>query len=153
VTIPVSAVGMRLPPTSVVVERGRLRFFAEAVGGAEPVNVDLDAARAAGHPDLLVPPTFLFGLEIDRPDPFAWLVDLGVDLRHMLHGTQRFDYHRLAFAGDELLLQPVVVDVVEKRGGALELVAVATAVTRGDDAIATLTKTIVIRHPEREAAA
>jgi hypothetical protein len=79
--------------------------------------------------------------------------DLGVDLRFVLHGTQRFDYHRMAFAGDELVLQPRITDVYEKRGGALEFLVVETEVTRGGEAIATLTKTIVVRHPEREVAA
>jgi hypothetical protein len=153
VPIPVSVVGSALPPIRAVVERGRLRFFAEAIDETDPVYVDLDAARAAGHPDLPVPPTFLFGLELDQAEPFAWLAELGADLRLMLHGGQRFDYHRTAHAGDELLLQPVVVDVTAKRGGALEFVVVATEVTRGGEPIATLTKTIVLRHPELEAAA
>jgi hypothetical protein len=153
VPIPVSAVGMALPPMRAVVERGRLRFFAEAIGETDPIYTDVDAARAAGHPDLPVPPTFLFGLELDLPEPFAWLAELGVDLRRMLHGSQRFDHRRAAHAGDELLLEPVVVDVFSKRGGALEFVVVATEVTRDGEPIATLTKTVVVRHPELEAAA
>jgi hypothetical protein len=153
VPIPLSAVGAALPVTRAVVERGRLRFFAEAIGETDALAVDPEAARAAGYPDLPVPPTFLFGLELDQPDPFGWIADLGIDMRHVLHGGQRFDYHRLAFAGDELLLTPHITDVYDKRGGALEFVVVVTEVTRRGEPIATLTRTIVVRHPESEAAA
>ncbi len=39
-------------------ERGRLRMFAAAIGETDPIYTDVEAARAAGHPDLPVPPTF-----------------------------------------------------------------------------------------------
>ena len=150
--IPSSAVGTPLPPTSAVIERGRLRFFDEAIGETDPLYTDLETARAAGYEDLPVPPTFLFGLELDAPAPFAWLFDFGVDLRFILHGSQRFNYESLAFAGDELLLTPTISSVYEKRGGALEFVVVDTVVTRRSERIAMFTKTIVVRHPELEAA-
>jgi hypothetical protein len=152
VAIPSSAIGTELLPVSALVERGRLRFFAEAIGEFDPLYSDLAAARAAGYPDLPVPLTFLFGLELDGPDPFSWLTDFGVDLRFVLHGSQRFSYNQLAFAGDDLLLKPTISSVYEKRGGALEFVIVDTLVTRGAETIATSTKTVVVRHPELETA-
>ena len=150
--IPRSAVGTALTPQTAVVERGRLRFFAEAIGETDPRYTDLDAAVAAASPDLPVPPTFLFGLKLDNPDPMAWLVELGIDTRLVLHGTQRFEYVQLAFAGDELLLEPRITEIYEKRGGALEFVVVDTEVTRRGERIATLTDTVVARHPELEPA-
>ena len=81
---------------------GRLRFFAKAIGETNPVYTDVDAAQAAGHRDLPVPPTFLFGIELDSPDPFGWLSGIGVDLRRVLHGEQSFTYHSPAYAGDVL---------------------------------------------------
>jgi hypothetical protein len=42
----------------------------------------------------------------------------------------------MAYAGDELVLQPRIVDVTSKKGGALELVTKKTTITRGDDLIA-----------------
>jgi hypothetical protein len=53
------------------VEKGRLRFFAKATGQDDPVYTDEAAARAAGHPGLPVPPTFLFCLEMESPNPAA----------------------------------------------------------------------------------
>ena len=132
----------------VEVERGRLRFFAKVIGESDPVYVDLDAAHAAGHPDLPVPPTFLFSLTLERPRPLGYLEDLGVDLRHVLHGEQSFDYRHLAFAGDCLTLQDRVVDCFSKRGGALDFVVKETGVHKEDELIAVLRSVIVVRHPE-----
>ncbi|WP_223622406.1 MaoC family dehydratase N-terminal domain-containing protein [Microbacterium sp. EST19A] len=150
--VPKDAVGRALPEHVAVIERGRLRFFAEAIGETDPRYLDVDAAVDAGYPDLPVPPTFLFGLKLDKPDPMSWLADLGVDPRFVLHGSQRYDYARMAFAGDELRLAPRIAEVYEKRGGALEFIVVDTEVTRDGEPIATLTDTVVVRHPEQEAA-
>jgi acyl dehydratase len=144
--IPDSAVGTELPTVSVDVERGRLRLFAEAIGETDPVYTDPAAARAAGHPDLPVPPTFLFGLEMEGPDPFGYLTDLGVDLRRVLHGEQGFTYHSVAHAGDHLTFRPRITDVYRKKGGALEFLVKRTDVTRADASpVAALTNVIVVR--------
>ena len=82
------ALAYRFEPLVVTAERGRLAFFARATGQADPVYADLAAAKAAGHPDLPIPPSFYFSLELGRPDPFGWLAALDVDLRRVLHGEQ-----------------------------------------------------------------
>lgn len=151
-TIPASAIGTVLRPVTAVIDRGRLRFFAESIGESDPRYLDPDAANEAGYPDLPVPPTFFFGLTLDEPEPFAWLTELGIDLRFVLHGTQRFEYQALAFAGDELLLESRIVDTYEKRGGALEFIVLDTSITRHGEPIATATQTIVVRHSDRKAA-
>lgn len=142
-------IGTEYPSVSVSVERGRLRAFAHAIAETDPMYVDLDAAGAAGHPDLPVPPTFLFGLASGQgPDDFAWLADLGVDLRHVLHGEQTFTYRSLAYAGDTLVLTPRIMDVYSKRGGALQFLVRATQIRRVDDTVvADMTMTIVVRDP------
>ena len=151
-TVPASAVGMVLPSLTARIERGRLRFFAEAIGETDPIYTDLDAAVAAGFPDLPVPPTFFFGLKLDAPDPFRWMRELQVDMRFVLHGTQRFTYERMAFAGEQVTFDPRISDVYDKRDGALEFVTLDTVVSRDDEPLATLTETIVVRHPELETA-
>lgn len=143
--IPDSAVGTTGKPCRLTVERGRLRLFAKATGQTDPVYLDVDAARARGHRDLPVPPTFLFGVELEQPDPFAWLTDLGVDLDTVLHGAQSFDYVTPAFAGDELTAISTITDVQTKKGGAMQVVDRCTAITRGDQLIATLSSTIIVR--------
>ena len=143
--IPDSAVGTTGTPCRLTVERGRLRLFAKATGQTDPVYVDLESARARGHRDLPVPPTFLFGVELEQPEPFAWLSALGVDLTTVLHGGQSFDYVSPAFAGDELTATSTITDVQTKKGGAMQVVDRCTAITRGDQLIATLTSTIIVR--------
>lgn len=144
-----AAVGMAMPPVTVDVERGRLQLFATAIGERDAVFTDLHAARLAGYRDLPVPPTFLFSLELERPDPFWFLTDLGVDMRHMLHGEQSFTYHQVACAGDRLVAQPRIADVFAKKGGALEFVVKETGVSAADGTpVADLRAVFVVRHPQ-----
>lgn len=147
--IDTAAIGTELEPVAVDIERGRLRAFARATGQNDPVYSDLAAAQAAGHPDLPVPPTFLFSLELELPEPFAYMVDLGIDLRRVLHGEQRFEYHRVAHAGETLTAQSRIEDIYAKRGGALEFIVKRTAVTDAQGGpVADLTSVIVVRNPE-----
>ncbi|MFD4829344.1 MaoC family dehydratase N-terminal domain-containing protein [Streptomyces uncialis] len=142
-----AVIGTRTDPFETEAERGRLRFFARATGQTDAVYTDLSAARAAGHPDLPVPPTFLFCLELDNPDRGRFLDDLGIDIRTVLHGGQRFVHHAVAYAGDRLTFWTEVRDVYAKKGGALEFIVRDTHVTRDCAAIATLTSTTVVRDP------
>ncbi len=141
-------IGRETGTHTLLVERGRLRLFAKATGQTDPVYTDLDAAKAAGHPDLPVPPTFFFAVALETPDPFTWLTDLGVDLRTLLHGEQEFVYHRLAHAGDELTATARITDVYDKRGGALEFLVTTTSITGlGGQLVAEAIGTTVIRRP------
>ncbi|MEU6264637.1 MaoC family dehydratase N-terminal domain-containing protein [Saccharopolyspora shandongensis] len=139
---------LEFEPLTVEVERGRLRFFSATIGETDPVYLDVDAAKAAGHRDLPVPPTFFFSLGLEAPDPFGYLDVLGIDLRQVLHGEQSFEYHSLAYARDQLTLQDRIVDVYDKRGGALEFVVKQTAITRASEPIADMRSVIVVRNPE-----
>jgi acyl dehydratase len=122
-------IGHELPPFHVEVERGRLRFFAKATGQTDPVYSDEAAARAAGHPGLPVPPTFLFCLEMESPNPAAIRELLGMDYRRLLHGEQGFTFHAMAHAGDMLTFSQRIEDIYDKKGGALEFVVRKTRVT------------------------
>ena len=141
------ATALQLPELTVDVERGRLALFARATGQTDPAYTEVAAARAAGHPDLPVPPTFFFSLEFEQPDPFDYLVDLGVDMRHVLHGEQGFAYHAMAYAGDTLTVRRRITDVTSKKSGAMELLTKQSEIARGNEAIATATAVIVVHHP------
>jgi len=121
-------IGHTLPPFQVTVEPGRLRFFAKATGQADPVYTDEAAAKAAGHPGLPVPPTFLFCLEMEAPNPAAIRELLGMDYRKLLHGEQGFTYHAPAYAGDTLTFSQRIADIYDKKNGALEFVVRQTRV-------------------------
>jgi hypothetical protein len=136
-------------PLRFDVHRGRLRFFAETIGLTDPIYVDVDAARRAGHRDLPVPPTFLgHSLELELPQPMDWLAAVGGDLTKTTHAEQAFVYHALAYAGDRLVLHRRIVDVYTKKGGALEFVVKQTDVRRGAETLAESLSTIALRHPE-----
>ena len=144
-----AAKALRFEPRTIDVERGALRFFNKVIGQSDPAYTDIDAARALGHPDLLVPPTYFFSLGLQSTDDqLGFLTTLGVDLRRILHGEQSFDYHRLAYAGDALTLQDRIEDVYAKQGGALEFILHVTDVVRAGEPIATARGVIIVRHPE-----
>ena len=122
-------IGHRLAPFTVDVEPGRLRFFAKATGQDDPVYCDEEAARAAGHPGLPVPPTFFFCLEMESPNPAAIRELLRMDYRRILHGEQGFTYHAMAHAGDRLTFEQRIADIYDKKNGALEFIVRETSVT------------------------
>jgi acyl dehydratase len=140
-------IGHTMPTFEVAVEAGRLRFFAKATGQTDQVYLNDAAARAAGHPALPVPPTFLFCLEMESPDPAAIRNLLGMDYRRLLHGEQGFTYHRMAHAGDVLSFEQRIADIYDKKGGALEFVERITRVSnqRGEH-VADLRAVTVLRN-------
>ena len=142
-----SFIGHKFEAFSVPVEASRLRFFAKAIGQTDPLYTDEAAARAAGHPALPVPPSFLFCLEMDAPNPGALRDLLDIDIARVLHGEQHFRYHRPCHAGDVLRFEQHISDIYAKKGGALEFVARETKVThqRGE-AVADLHCLTVVRN-------
>jgi acyl dehydratase len=124
-----SMIGRVMSRGTVDVEKGRLRFFAKAIGETDPVYIDESAAHDAGHPALPVPPTFLFCLNSETSDLVATLKSLNMDLARILHAEQSFTYHRMAYAGDTLSFETKLADVYEKKGGALQFVVQETRVT------------------------
>lgn len=129
------AKGATLPPLPVFVERGRIRFFAEVLGETGAVHIDVDAARAAGHPDLVAPASFFMVIEADanrerdRRGQRALLDMVGCDFRYLLHGEERYFYGGPIYAGEEVLVNSRVVDFYDKKGGAMEFVTIESTVT------------------------
>ena len=141
-----SLIGTRRAGSSLLVTRSRLRFFAKATGQTDPVFLDLDAARRAGHPDLPVPPTFYYGVDLEVLNAIKLLTEIGVDLRAVLHGEQEFTYHSIAYAGDELTSSAVITDVYDKKGGALKfLVTDVPIVNQHGVTVVTMRESLVIR--------
>lgn len=117
-----SWIGHELAPSVLAIDRGRLRFFAKAIGETDPVYIDVAAAKAAGYPDLPAPPTFLFSAELDSGAVDALLEQLGVPLAKLLHGGQSFEYYAAACAGDTITVRSRIEDIYDKKNGALEFV-------------------------------
>ncbi len=140
-------IGHRFAPFTAQVEAGRLKFFAKAIGQTDPVYSDEAAAKLAGHPALPVPPTFLFCLEMDAPNPGAIRDLLNLPVPKVLHGEQRFTYHAMAFAGEVLTFEQRIADIYTKKGGLLDFVVRETRVTnQHGQHIADLHGITVVRH-------
>ena len=139
-------IGHALKPTEFVVERGRLQFFAKAIGETDPVYTDVDAARAAGYEDLPAPPTFLFSAELDSGTTFSMLEMLGVDLANILHGEQSFHYFSNVVAGDVVTVQSHIENIYSKKGGALQFVVKRSDVMSATgERLAEMRSVIVVR--------
>ncbi|MFT4584246.1 MAG: acyl dehydratase [Gammaproteobacteria bacterium] len=140
-------IGTKSPPFDADVEKGRLRLFAKAIGETNPIYFDEDAAQDAGHSSILMPPTFLFCLEMEHPDPYLWFRELGIPLPRALHGGQRFQYYRSAHAGDVMTFRSEIVDIYAKKNGALEFVVQDVFITnQSAESVADFRRTIAIRN-------
>jgi acyl dehydratase len=139
-------IGHRIGATQFTVERGRLRFFAKAIGETDPVYTDLEAARAAGYADLPAPPTFLFSAELDSGSTFSMLEMLGIDIGKILHGEQSFSYRGNVVAGDSVTVQSTITDIYERKDGALQFVVKQSdVVNQRAETVARMRSVIVVR--------
>jgi acyl dehydratase len=142
-----SIVGRQYPPFSVEVEKRWLRSFAQAIGLTDPVYVDEAAAHAAGYRSLPAAPTFAFAILMEAGQSFKLLEELGIDKRRAMHAEQSFTYQRNICAGDVLSGQQQVVDVYDKKGGALEFLVTRTRLANAaGEPVCELRTTVVVRN-------
>ena len=124
-----SKIGHEFRNFSADVEKGRLRFFAKAIGETDPVYTDEAAARDAGYKTIPAPPTFPFSLDMEGPELMPVLGLLDMDIRRILHGTQEFEYLGTIYAGDTITVSSRIKDIFDKKGGALEFVVMENTYT------------------------
>jgi acyl dehydratase len=120
-------VGTVIDRVEFPVEEGKIREFAVAVGDPDPVYRDAEAARAAGHPAVPAPPTFVVVAGHWR-DQAAMVATLALDIRRIVVGETDWEYHAPIHAGDRLTAERVVESVTERpgrRGGTMTLVTIA----------------------------
>lgn len=128
-----SFVGRALPVAGPFqVGRERIREFATAIGDGSPLSHDVDAARAAGHSDLVAPPSFATTftmplIEALLKDPaFDW------DYTRMVHGDQRISFARAILGGDELYTVLHVDDLTTRAGSHMLTVRCEVADAAGE---------------------
>ena len=109
-----AAIGKRYPPVVYAVGREKIREYALAVGETDPVHLDLEAARAAGHADLVAPPMFCVVYCGPALGPALFDPELGINFARMVHGGQEFRWGPLVVAGDEITTTLSVKDVSER---------------------------------------
>jgi len=119
-------VGRRYGPFRTTVCAERIRDFATAVAGGVPGHfgtstgephpyfVDEEAAARSRYGSLVAPPTFGVTFAMH---PFALACadpEIGLDLVHLLHAEQEFEYGSVVRPGDVLTTTGEVVEVRSK---------------------------------------
>jgi acyl dehydratase len=106
---------IRGPETPYEVSRVKIAEFAEAIGDPNPAYRDRGAARQAGYPDVIAPPTF--GVVVALPASIAAAQDAfpGPGPPIVVHVEQRFEYARPICAGDVLHVESAVTSIREMR--------------------------------------
>ncbi|MFR9804175.1 MaoC family dehydratase N-terminal domain-containing protein [Pseudonocardia sp. RS010] len=138
-----SFVGRSLPAAGPFqVGREKIREFAAAIGDTSPLSRDLDAARAAGHPDLVAPPTFSTTFTMPLIEAFLRDPDFGWDYTRMVHGDQRITFHRAIRGGDELFTT-VHVDELRTRAGSHMLTLRCEVADAAGEPVATTSSLLV----------
>ena len=140
-------IGHEFPSFTVDIEKGRLRLFAKAIGETNPIYTDEDAAQSAGYPTIPAPPTFMFSVDLEGPELLPILKLLQLDIARVLHGTQEFEYLGQIYAGDRITQQSKIVDIFDKKGGALEFVVQESTYTnQSDEIVGKAQQTLVYRN-------
>jgi acyl dehydratase len=140
-----SIVGRQYEPFAIEVEKGRIRAFARAIGETNPIHSDEAAARSAGYPSLVAPPTFAWTIIMDADQGFRVHADCGIPKAKTVHGQQGFIYHRPICAGDVISGRQTVVDFAEKKGGAMQFITVEMPlVNQRGEAVCDLKTVIVV---------
>lgn len=141
-------VGREFSPVGpYLVGREKVREFAHAVFATNPIYLDVEAARAAGHADVVAPPTFPVVIQEHTLAQLLSEPDANIDFSRVVHGDQKFVYTRPVVAGDELTATLAVTSVKSLGGhsmvtsesvmtdssGAHVVTAVSTLVVRGEE--------------------
>ncbi|MGK3207629.1 MaoC family dehydratase N-terminal domain-containing protein [Amycolatopsis sp. MEPSY49] len=132
------------PQTSYEVSREKIREFADAIGDANPVYRDPEAAKAAGHPDVIAPPTFITIVNLAAINAIVTDPELGLDYSRMVHGDQQFTYSRPVRVGDRLLLTTHIDKIMARAGN--DFINLRAEIVDGEgEHIATTRAQLVVR--------
>lgn len=122
---PQDAVGISDEPTTIPIERGKIREFALACFDGNP-----EYTQGSAPP---VPPTYLTVRNFWMTGATSPLARVGLDLRRLLHGGEEYVFHGPPpRAGEELTMQTRIDKVYEKqgkRGGTMTFVESVTEFT------------------------
>lgn len=110
--LPLDKIGKTYEPVLYAVGREKIREYADAVGETNPLHHDLQAARAAGHADLVAPPMFVVVYASRAFMPALFDPELEIDFSMLVHGAQEFRWEGpLVVAGDEVTTTLRVQDI------------------------------------------
>ena len=137
--------GRTYPPGAPYqVGREHIRDFAQVLGAHSPLHHDVDAARAAGHRDVIAPPTFAVVLAQRVEAQFITDPQAQIDFTRVVHGEEKFTHHAPLTAGDEVVGTLHVDRVREVAGNTMVSTRVELAATDGQPRT-TVTSSLVVR--------
>jgi acyl dehydratase len=110
------AIGKQWEPATYEVGAEKIREFANAIGAANPVHHDHEAAKAAGFRDLVAPPMFCVVYSARAMAPAILDPAVGINLATMLHGSQEFAWDEPVCDGDVISTTATVKEIYEKDG-------------------------------------
>jgi acyl dehydratase len=110
------AVGKTYPATTYAVGREKVKEYALAVGETDPLHLDPEAARKAGHADVVAPPMFCVVYSAPALMPAMFDPEVGMNFALMVHGSQEFRWGPLVVAGDEISTEVTVKSIDERVG-------------------------------------
>jgi acyl dehydratase len=110
------AIGKTYEPVLYAVGREKIREYARAVGESNPVHLNVEAARAAGYPDLIAPPMFAVVYSSPSVGPLIFDPEIELNFALMVHGAQDFQWGAPVIAGDEITTTASVQDIFEDDG-------------------------------------
>lgn len=122
-------VGLRSAPRVYDVERGHVAKFCESIGATDAIYFEETAARAAGFPAIVAPPTFAAALRPNDPRDRAT-----IDWTKLLHAEQELLFSRPIYVGDRLTVVGEIESAIVKEGrsGTMDLLTVRTDATDAD---------------------
>ena len=141
-------IGYEFEPSEILIPRWKITQFANAIREKNPIYYDLKEAKTRGYKDLPVPPTFFTKMMYSGEKNFY--ATLGIDFKKLLDGGKEFRYYSQCVAGDTIIYQTKVENIIKKEGkrGKMDIV---TAITKGknrdsNEKVFEVTNTLIVFH-------
>ena len=109
-------IGKQWDPATYEVGAEKIREFADAIGAANPVHRDHEAAKSDGFRDLVAPPMFCVVYSARAMGPAILDPAIGINLAAMLHGSQEFEWDEPVCDGDVISTTATCEEIYEKDG-------------------------------------
>ena len=127
--------GKEYPAVTVPVEREEVLRFADAIAEDNPLFRDPEAARAAGYPEQLAPPTFVTRMQILTSAQVVLDQELGLNYAMVVHGEQEYDWRRPVVVGDVLSTVPRIADIYAKKSNEYLVIEAEIKDARGETVV------------------
>jgi acyl dehydratase len=139
-------VGKTYDEIDYTIERDAVNRFVDAIGEEDAIYRDAEAAKAAGYPEQVAPPTFITVIQIMTSGQVVLDQELGLDYSRVVHGEQSYRYERPLVVGDHITATPRLASIETKKSnefltiesevhdassGGLVLTARSTLISRG----------------------